>query len=68
MRYPNKEAMNAILSCMDGRMTIREIAESSGVSRRKVPAAMKALQFQGKVRAKRMDGRVMWNRTWKGSE
>ena len=62
MRYPNKEAMDAILSCMDGRMTIGEIAESSGVSRRKVPTALKALHFQGKAEPRRIDGKFMWRR------
>ena len=62
MRYPNKEAMDAILSCMDGRMTIGEIAESSGVSRRKVPTALKALRYQGKVEPGRKNGKLIWRR------
>lgn len=62
MRYPNKGDVDAVLSCMDGRMTIGEIAESSGVSRRKVPAALKALHFQGKAEPRRIDGKLMWKR------
>lgn len=62
MRYPNKKAMDAVLSCMDGRMTIGEIAESSGVARRKVPVALKALHFQGKAEPRRIEGRLMWRR------
>lgn len=53
MRYPNKGDVDAVLSCMDGRMTIGEIAESSGVSRRKVPVALKALAYQNMVRSRK---------------